>query len=172
MSTRKANFVTLDELMDEVGADITRFFFLMRSPDTHLEFDIARAKEAGEKNPVFYLQYAHARIHSILRKVGEAYDFNRQVDFSLLTHESEIQLIKAMIRFPEMIESAAISREPHRLINYLEDLANDFTSFYHDCRVLGEEEPLVQTRSSLIRAVVQVLANGLDILGISAPEEM
>ncbi len=172
MSTRKANFVTLDELMDEVGADVTRFFFLMRSPDTHLEFDIAHAKEAGEKNPVFYLQYAHARIHSILRKAGEAYDFNGQADFSLLTHESEIQLIKTMIRFPEMMESAAASREPHRLINYLDDLANDFTSFYHDCRVLGEEEALVQARASLIRAVVQVLGNGLGILGISAPEEM
>src|SRR5699024_7031596 len=109
MSTRKANFVTLDELMDEVGADVTRFFFLMRSPNTHLEFDIARAKEAGEKNPVFYLQYAHARIHSILRKVEEEYDFNSDAPLNLLTHESEVQLIKTMLRFPEMIKSAAES---------------------------------------------------------------
>jgi arginyl-tRNA synthetase len=172
MSTRKANFVTLDELMDEVGADVTRFFFLMRSPNTHLEFDIARAKEAGEKNPVFYLQYAHARIHSILRKVNEEHDFENEPELELLTHESEVQLIKTMIRFPEMIASAAESREPHRLINFLEDLASDFTSFYHDCRILGEEEKLVQARAALAKAVAQVLANGLGILGITAPEQM
>lgn len=172
MSTRKANFITLDELMDEVGADVTRFFFLMRSPNTHLEFDIAQAKEAGEKNPVFYLQYAHARIHSILRKVDEEYDFETEPKLNLLTHNSEIQLIKTMIRFPEMIQSAAESREPHRLINFLEDLASDFTSFYHDCRILGEEEKLVQSRAALAKAVAQVLANGLGILGISAPEQM
>ncbi|MBN2730943.1 MAG: arginine--tRNA ligase [Balneolaceae bacterium] len=172
MSTRKANFITLDELMDEVGADVTRFFFLMRSPNTHLEFDIAQAKEAGEKNPVFYLQYAHARIHSILRKVEEEYDFTDDPLLDLLTHESEIQLIKTMIRFPEMIQSAAESREPHRLINFLNDLASDFTGFYHDCRILGEEKQLVQARATLARAVAQVLANGLGILGINAPEQM
>jgi arginyl-tRNA synthetase len=172
MSTRKANFITLDELMDEVGADVTRFFFLMRSPNTHLEFDIVQAKEAGEKNPVFYLQYAHARIHSILRKVEDEYDFNDEAKLNLLTHESEIQLIKTMIRFPEMIASAAESREPHRLINFMEDLASHFTSFYHDCRILREEEALVQARATLAKAVAQVLANGLGILGINAPEQM
>lgn len=172
MSTRKANFVTLDELMDEVGSDVTRFFFLMRDPNTHLEFDIAEAKEAGEKNPVFYLQYAHARIKSILRKVEEEYKFEGDPNLELLTHPSEIQLIKTMIRFPEMIQSAAEAREPHRLINYLNDLASDFTTFYHDCRILGEAEELVQARSELAKAVAQVLANGLGILGISAPDQM
>ena len=172
MSTRKANFVTLDELMDEVGADVTRFFFLMRSPNTHLEFDIAEAKETGEKNPVFYLQYAHARIQSILRKVEGEYSLSGKPDLTVLKHPSEIQLIKTMIRFPEMIQSAAESREPHRLINYLNDLASDFTSFYHDCRILGEEEALVQARTSLATAVARVLANGLGILGITAPDQM
>lgn len=172
MSTRKANFVTLDELMDEVGADVTRFFFLMRSPNTHLEFDVATAKEAGEKNPVFYLQYAHARIHSILRKVEDEYSFNGKPDLTLLTHESETELIKSIIRFPEMIRSAADSREPHRLINYLDDLANAFTGFYHDCRILGQDKPMVQARTALAKAAAQVLANGLGILGISAPEKM
>jgi arginyl-tRNA synthetase len=172
MSTRKANFVTLDELMDEVGADVTRFFFLMRSPNTHLEFDIAKAKEAGEKNPVFYLQYAHARIKSILRKVNEEHSFSGIPELERLTHPSEVQLIKTMIRFPEIIQSAADSREPHRLINYLEELASDFTSFYHDCRILGEEEELVQARSALAAAVARVLANGLGILGITAPDRM
>lgn len=174
MSTRKANFVTLDDLMDEVGADVTRFFFEMRDPNTHLEFDVGQAKEAGEKNPVFYLQYAHARIHSILRKVDQEYGFDveDQPKLELLTHEAETALIKSLLRFPEMIQSAAESREPHRLINYLEDLASNFTSFYHDCRILGEEEELIQARSALAKATAQVLANGLGILGISAPEQM
>ena len=172
MSTRKANFVTLDELMDEVGADVTRFFFEMRDPNTHLEFDIAEAKEAGDKNPVFYLQYAHARIHSILRKVAKEYSFPGNVNLQLLTHESETKLMKSLIRFPEMIQSATESREPHRLINYLEDLASHFTTFYHDCRILGQEDDLVQARATLSKATAQVLANGLGILGISAPEQM
>lgn len=172
MSTRKANFVTLDELMDEVGADVTRFFFLMRSPNTHLEFDIAQAKEAGEKNPVFYLQYAHARISSILRKVEEEYNFSDEVDLSLLNHPTEITLIKTMLKFPETIANAARLREPHHVITFLNQLASDFTSFYHDCRILGEDENLAQARMELAKAVAQVLRNGLGILGISAPNQM
>jgi arginyl-tRNA synthetase len=172
MSTRKANFITLDELMDEVGSDVTRFFFLMRSPNTHLEFDIAQAKEAGDKNPVFYLQYAHARISSILRKASEEYSFSKTADLSLLKHESEESLIKTILRFPEMIAGAATAREPHRLINFLIDVGSAFTSFYHDCRIIGVEEDLAQARIELSKATAQVLRNGLTILGISAPEEM
>lgn len=172
MSTRKANFVTLDELMDEVGADVTRFFFLMRAPNTHLEFDIAQAKEAGEKNPVFYLQYAHARICSILRKVNEEYAFSEKADYSLLKQPTEVQLIKTMLKFPEIIAAAADAREPHRVINYLNELASNFTSFYHDCRILGEKESVAQARAELAEAVARVLKNGLSILGISAPERM
>lgn len=172
MSTRKANFVTLDELMDEVGEDVTRFFFLMRSPNTHLEFDIAEAKEAGEKNPVYYLQYAHARIQSILRKVDEITDFDDPADLSLLTHESEIALIKKLIGFPDAISLATVHREPHRLITYLNELASQFTTFYHDCRIIGEDTGLMQSRTELARATATVLANGLSILGISAPDQM
>jgi arginyl-tRNA synthetase len=172
MSTRKANFVTLDDLMDEVGADVTRFFFLMRSPNTHLEFDIAQAKEAGEKNPVFYLQYAHARIASILRKVEDEYDFSGDVDLSLLDHPTEIALIKTMLKFPDTIATSARSREPHHVITFLNELASDFTSFYHDCRILGEDENLAQARMELAKAVAQVLRNGLGILGITAPDQM
>lgn len=172
MSTRKANFVTLDELMDDVGEDVTRFFFLMRSPNTHLEFDVARAKEAGEKNPVFYLQYAHARIQSILRKVEEISDFASDSDLTLLSHPTEITLIKKMLAFPEAVSQAAHHREPHRVITYLNELASDFTSFYHDCRILGEEENLTQARTKLADAVAQVLRNGLSILGITAPDRM
>lgn len=172
MSTRKANFVTLDELMDEVGSDVTRFFFLMRSPNTHLEFDIAQAKEAGDKNPVFYLQYAHARISSVLRKAMEEYSFSNEANLSLLKHPSEESLIKTILRFPEMITSAANAREPHRLINFLNDVASAFTSFYHDCRIIGVEEGLAQARIELAKSTAQVLRNGLTILGISAPENM
>ncbi|MFY0697771.1 MAG: arginine--tRNA ligase [Balneola sp.] len=172
MSTRKANFVTLDELMDEVGSDVTRFFFLMRSPNTHLEFDIAQAKEAGDKNPVFYLQYAHARISSILRKAEEEYSFSKEADLSLLKHDSEEGLIKTILRFPEMVAGAANAREPHRLINFLNDVASAFTGFYHDCRIIGVDEDLAQARIELAKATAQVLRNGLTILGISAPENM
>ncbi len=172
MSTRKANFVTLDELMDEVGEDVTRFFFLMRSPNTHLEFDVARAKEAGEKNPVFYLQYAHARIQSILRKIDEITDFQDATDYTLLTHDSEITLIKKMLSFPDAVSIAAKHREPHRVITYLNELASDFTSFYHDCRIIGEDDELMQARSSLAAGVARILKNGLSILGITAPDRM
>lgn len=172
MSTRKANFVTLDELMDEVGEDVTRFFFLMRSPNTHLEFDVAQAKEAGEKNPVFYLQYAHARIQSILRKAADVADFSKNADLSLLNHDAEITLIKKLLGFPEAIELATKHREPHRVITYLDELASGFTTFYHDCRILGEDEQLMHARTELAKATAQVLANGLSILGITAPDRM
>jgi arginyl-tRNA synthetase len=172
MSTRKANFVTLDELMDEVGADVTRFFFLMRSPNTHLEFDIAQAKEASEKNPVFYLQYAHARICSILRKTKEEYVFTNTVDLYLLKEDAEISLIKTLFKFPTSIESAAEAREPHRLINYLNEVASKFTTFYHDCRIIGVDIDLAQARIELAHITAQVLKNGLTILGITAPNKM
>jgi arginyl-tRNA synthetase len=172
MSTRKANFVTLDELMDEVGADVTRFFFLMRSPNTHLEFDIAQAKEAGEKNPVFYLQYAHARICSILRKAEEEYSFEKTVQLNLLKEDAETALIKTLFKFPKAIQSAAEAREPHRLINYLNDVASAFTTFYHDCRIIGVDADLAQARIALAKTTAQTLKNGLTILGITAPERM
>ena len=176
MSTRKANFVTLDELMDEVGSDVTRFFFLMRSPNTHLEFDIGQAKEAGEKNPVFYLQYAHARIHSILRKAEEEYGAPPESptleQLKTLVHPSELTLMKTLFKLPKAIAGAADANEPHRLINYLNDVATDFTSFYHDCRIMGVEQECAQARVLLARQTARVLSNGLGILGIHAPEQM
>ena len=176
MSTRKANFVTLDELMDEVGSDVTRFFFLMRSPNTHLEFDIGQAKEAGEKNPVFYLQYAHARIHSILRKAEEEYGAPPESptleQLKPLVHPSELTLMKTLFKLPKAIAGAADANEPHRLINYLNDVATNFTSFYHDCRIMGVEQECAQARVLLARQTARVLSNGLGILGIHAPEQM
>ncbi|GIV59528.1 arginine--tRNA ligase [Rhodocaloribacter litoris] len=173
MSTRRATYVTLDELMDEVGEDVTRFFFLMRSPNTHLEFDLDLAREASEKNPVFYLQYAHARICSILRKAEEVgFTFGDTPDLSLLTHEAEVALMKVLFDLPEAIRRAAETKEPHRLANYLRDVAVAFTQFYGHCRIIGEERALATARMHLARATRLVLHNGLAVLGISAPERM
>jgi len=173
MSTRKATYVTLDELMDEVGDDVTRFFFLMRSPNTHLEFDLDLAKEASDKNPVFYLQYAHARICSILRKAEETgLERRGTADLFLLDHPAEQTLVKVMMDLPDTIDRAAENREPHRLSNYLREVAVAFTQFYGQCRIIGEDESLAKARLQLADAARQVLANGLSILGISTPERM
>lgn len=173
MSTRKANYVTLDELMDEVGEDVTRFFFLMRSPNTHLEFDLDLAKEASDKNPVFYLQYAHARICSILRKAEEVgFTFQEDADLTLLQHEAEIALVKELLVFPEVLQRAAESKEPQQVSNYLRDVAVAFTQFYGNCRIVGEEPSLATARRALAEATRIVLHNGLTVLGISAPDRM
>ncbi len=173
MSTRKATYVTLDELMDEVGEDVTRFFFLMRAPSTHLEFDLDLAKEASEKNPVFYLQYAHARVCSILRKADEVgFEQEAEPDFTRLTHPSEIDLLKTLVDLPDAVARAAALREPHRLSTYLRDVASAFSLFYRDCRILGEPQALAAARMGLARGARIVLRNGLTILGISAPEQM
>ena len=173
MSTRKANYVTLDELISEVGEDVTRFFFLMRSPNTHLEFDLDLAKEASDKNPVFYLQYAHARICSILRKAEEVgFTFVDAPDLALLQHESEVVLMKELLRLPDVLAHAADVKEPHRVANYLRDVAVAFSQFYRDCRIIGEERALATARMHLARATRIVLRNGLTVLGISAPEQM
>lgn len=172
MSTRKANYVTLDELMDEAGADVTRFFFLMRSPGTHLEFDIEAAKEASDKNPVFYLQYAHARIQSILRKASDEYKFEGSADLSLLKHESEIALIKELLDLPEILQLSCRTKEPQKVITYLNEVAAAFTRFYHDCRVMGVEDKLAQARIEVLKATAIVLKNGLAVLGITAPDRM
>lgn len=174
MSTRKANYVTLDELMDEVGADVVRFFFLMRSPNTHLDFDLDLAKEASDKNPVFYLQYAHARIASIERKAEETgLVAGGGADLGLLAHASEEALVKTLLQFPDEVRSAAEARAPHRLASvYLRDVATAFNAFYRDCRIVGEDEPLATARLHLARATRTTLANGLAVLGISAPDQM
>ncbi|APF17220.1 Arginyl-tRNA synthetase [Caldithrix abyssi DSM 13497] len=173
MSTRKANFVTLDELMDEVGVDVTRFFFLMRSMNSHLNFDLTLAKKQSDENPVFYIQYAHARICSIL-KLAESRGIELQAsrNFNLLKAPEELNLIKHLVQFPQTIETAALSFEPHRMVNYLFDLATLFHKFYTECRVISDDQALTQARLALIDAVRIVIANGLGVLGISAPEHM
>ncbi|NNE69715.1 MAG: arginine--tRNA ligase, partial [Rhodothermales bacterium] len=173
MSTRKATYVTLDDLMDEVGEDVTRFFFLMRSPNTHLEFDLDLAKEASEKNPVFYLQYAHARIASILRKAEEVgFSMSEDAPMELLTHDAEESLIKELMRYPAVLSRTAEAFEPHRLAVYLREVAVAFTQFYGNCRIIGESPDLASARMLLARATQSILASGLGVLGISAPDRM
>jgi arginyl-tRNA synthetase len=177
MSKRLANFVTLDELIDEVGSDAVRFFFLMRSTSSHLEFDLNLAKEQSEKNPVYYLQYAHARIASILRFAEEQGTFNASdsltgIDYSLLKGPTEIALTKLLLDFPETIEFCAMNFEPHRLTTYLQDVATAFHKFYHEHRIVIPELDIAKARLALCLATKTVLANGCKILGISTPERM
>ncbi len=173
MSTRKANFITLDELMDDVGVDVTRYFFLMRHMNAHLNFDLALARTQSDENPVFYIQYAHARICSILELATErGYTIEQVARLERLTAPEEQQLIKHLISFPQTVEASALNYEPHRVVTYLFELASLFHKFYTVCRVLSEDKELSVARLHLIKAVKIVIANGLDLLGISAPEHM
>ncbi|HEV8537898.1 MAG TPA: arginine--tRNA ligase [Bacteroidota bacterium] len=173
MSTRKANFITLDELMDEVGADVVRYFFLMRGINSHLNFDLKLAKEQSEENPVYYLQYAHARIASIIRN-AESQGVNPEEtgNYSLLKNPEEIALLKNLTTFPDIVESCSETHEPHRLAEYLHVVAGCYHKFYHGHRVLGDDRSLTAARIALCLATKTVLANGFTILGITAPEKM
>jgi arginyl-tRNA synthetase len=170
MSKRGGTFISLEELINEVGLDVARFFFLAKSIDTHIDFNLDLAKEQSEKNPVFYIQYAHARICSILRKTP-GFKFNIS-DLKLLTHQSELQLIKQLIRFPEIIEDTVRDYQIQRIPQYALDLATSFHQFYRDCQVISENKNLTQTRLSLISATKIILKNTLNLMGISAPEKM
>jgi arginyl-tRNA synthetase len=178
MSKRAANYVTLDELIDEVGSDAARFFFVMRSISSHLEFDLDLAKEQSEKNPVYYLQYAHARIAGILRfaesegVIGNDLSRLSSAELERLKEPSELALVKMLLTFPQVVENTCQSLEPHRLCTYLGEVATAFHKFYHDHRVVIPERALAQARLALCWATEIVLANGLKILGISAPERM
>ncbi|MBP8975472.1 MAG: arginine--tRNA ligase [Bacteroidetes bacterium] len=174
MSKRLANFVTLDELIDEVGPDAVRFFFLMRSISSHLEFDLDLAKEQSEKNPVYYVQYAHARIASIIRfaqREGMSLD-TKGIEYSLLTLPSEVALIKLLLNFPDVVESTALAFEPHRITTYLHDVAEAFHKFYQESRVVIQDKKLSSARLALCTATKIVIANGCSILGVTAPEQM
>lgn len=173
MSTRKANYITLDELIAEVGADVVRYFFLMRSMTSHLNFDLGLAKEQSDENPVYYIQYAHARICSIMRKAeeeGKASDETANLDLLLTQHE--LELIKILLQFPEIVEYCAGTFEIHRLAEYLQDVATVFHQFYHNCRVVSEDVELTKARLMLSRATRVVLRNGFSVIGITAPTKM
>jgi arginyl-tRNA synthetase len=180
MSTRKANFVTLDELMDEVGLDVTRYFFINRSMSSHLNFDLTLAKTQSDENPVYYVQYAHARISSILRKAKEeGIDAEAAPDLSLLREPAETDLARVLLSYPRVVAEAARNFEPHKVPTYLEEAATVYHHFQHagkqdeNLRVVSKKNvPAAQARLALCRATRTVLANGLGLLGISAPESM
>lgn len=173
MSKRTGKSYTLDDLLDEVGEDVVRFFLLMRGSNTHLEFDLSLAREQSDKNPVFYLQYAHARICSIFEKAKEQeIILDTNSDLSLLIHSAEIKLIKTAAFFPEAVELASQKCEPHVIADYLRELANAFHAFYHDCRIIGTDPNLASARLSIADMTRSILKNGLSILGVKAPEKM
>ncbi len=176
MSTRSGQFITLRELREEVGSDAARFFYVMRSHDQHLDFDLDLAKSHSNENPVYYVQYAHARICSVFRNL-EGMDMNwnaaiGEAALDLLTEEREMALLRAVSRYPEVIESAARLRSPHLMAHFLSDVATEFHGYYNAHQFLVEDENLRNARLNLVEATRVVLVNGLALLGISAPEEM
>jgi arginyl-tRNA synthetase len=175
MSKRTGEIVTLDELLDEVGVDASRYMFLQRSADSPLDFDIELAKRETPENPVFYVQYAHARICSILKYAGEGgADLSdpEPAEIQLLQTEAEMDLLRKLAELEEVVEFCAERRAPHRLTGYAEDLAALFHAFYRDCRVVSDDESLTRARLFAVRAVKQVLEIALGLLGVSAPEKM
>lgn len=172
MSTRKATFISLNNLISEVGVDVVRYFFVMRGINTHLNFDLDLAADQSDKNPVYYLQYAHARICNIIKRVGK-----QSKDFSvynpkLLSHELEIDLLMQLELFPGIVLSSLDLLEPQVIANYLQETATKFHKYYANCRIITEDEELTISRAALAGATKNVLSNGLKILGIKAPEKM
>ena len=173
MSKRTGNAITLREIMDEVGIDAARYFLTMRSPDSHFDFDLELAKEKSQDNPIYYAQYAHARICSILKQAKEqGVEVTADADFSTITNEKAIDLLKKVAEFEPTIESAAENRAPHRLTNYIQDLASAFHKFYNAEKVLTDDAEKTKAHIALVDAVRITLHNALALVGVSAPESM
>jgi arginyl-tRNA synthetase len=176
ISKRAGSYVTVRDLIDEVGRDAVRYFFVMRKGDSHLVFDVDLARSQSDENPVYYVQYAHARICSVLRQLEEkGLTFDREdglANVHRLTEPHEDALLDTLSRYPETVEMAAISREPHQLVHYLRTLANDFHTYYNAHQFLVEDGALRNARLNLILAARQVIVNGLSLLSVSAPERM
>jgi arginyl-tRNA synthetase len=173
MSTRKANFVTLDELIDEVGADVVRYFFIMRGMSTHLNFDLDIAKDQSDNNPVFYLQYAHARMCNIINRAERfGHSINLNADLGLLKEDEEQQLINHLLSFPELVEKCSTQLEPQLIVNYLHEFASKFHKYYAHFKVITEDKKLTEARLILIKAIQITMRNGLRIIGITAPKRM
>ncbi|ELH4355324.1 arginine--tRNA ligase [Staphylococcus pseudintermedius] len=173
MSKRTGNAITLREIMDEVGIDAARYFLTMRSADTHFDFDMALAKEQSQDNPVYYAQYAHARICSILRQAeAQGYQVEKGADYQTITNDKAIELLKKVAEFEPMIEGAAEARAPHRVTNYIQDLAAHFHKFYNAEKVLTEDQAKTKAHLALIDAVRITLRNALQLVGVTAPEQM
>ena len=172
VSKRSGDIITLREVIEEVGSDACRFFFLSHSADSQMDFDIELAKRQSADNPVYYVQYAHARIASILRLAGERDIDYSQGDVSLLSSEPELTLIRRLILLPEIVERVAVTLQPHHLPHYAQDLATVFHSFYKQCRVISQDEALTKARLKLVRATQIGLARVLHLMGMAAPEKM
>lgn len=173
MSKRSGNAISLRELMEEVGTDAARYFFLMRSMDSQLDFDLDLAKKKSSDNPVYYVQYAHARICSIFRQTAEMkIEMSSNPNFNLLTHSSEIDLINKLIDYEDEIEKSAQNYSPQKITSYVYELATLFHSFYRDCRIIGVERELASARLGLIKVTAHVIKHALNLLGVSAPESM
>jgi arginyl-tRNA synthetase len=176
MSTRSGEFITLRELRNEVGNDAARFFYVMRSNDQHLDFDLELAKSRSTENPVYYIQYAHARVASVMKQLhdrGLEYDARQAAaSFGLLTAAEEVALLRSLTRYPEVLQSAAMNRAPHLVVHYLRDLANDFHTYYNAHQFIVADDRLRNARLMLVLALQQVVRNGLRLLGVSAPESM
>ncbi|MBI2906476.1 MAG: arginine--tRNA ligase [Chloroflexi bacterium] len=172
VSKRTGDLITLREVVDEVGADACRFFFLARSADSQMDFDLELAKEQSAENPVYYVQYAHARIASILRLARERGIDYADGDVSLLNCEAELTLVRKMLMLPELVEIAAGNLEPHHLPHYAQDLATSFHAFYKQCRVVSKDKDLTMARLKLVEAAKIVLARTLHLMGMTAPESM
>ena len=176
MSTRSGEFVTLRQLREEVGNDAARFFYVMRSNDQHLDFDLELAKSRSNDNPVYYIQYAHARVASVFRQLDEktlSYDqASGMASFDHLMESHEKALMTSLSRYPEIIELAAANRAPQHLVHYLRDLANELHSYYNAHMFIVDDEALRNARLALIDATRTVIASGLGIIGVSAPDSM
>jgi arginyl-tRNA synthetase len=176
ISKRAGSYVTLRDLIDEVGRDATRYFLAARKADSQLTFDIDLAREQSSDNPVYYIQYAHARVCSIFRKLAESgLNWDAAIGLAALEHlqlDSEKELIVKLGRFPEVVKVAGAANEPHQIANYLKDLAADFHTYYNSEKTLVDDDGLRNGRLTLAEAVRQVIANGLYLLGVSAPDVM
>ena len=176
MSTRSGEFVTLRELRHEVGNDAARFFYVMRKCEQHMDFDLDLAKSQSSDNPIYYIQYAHARVASVFRQMqdkGLQWDaVSGEQNLFRLSEAHEDALMVNLSRYPELVETAAINHEPHLLAHYLRDLANDFHTYYNAHQFLVEDEDLRNARLNLVQATRQTIANGLKLLGVSAPDSM
>ena len=172
ISKRSGDMITLTEVIEEVGTDACRFFFLCRSADSQMDFDLELAKKESQDNPVYYVQYANARISSILKLAEEKGIDYADGDISLLTGEAELTLIRKMLLLPEIVEIIANTLEPHHLTYYAQDLATTFHSFYKQCRVVSDDEAITKARLKLVASAKTVLAKTLRLMGMTTPEKM
>ncbi len=178
MGKRTGEFVSLEEVLEEVGRDAARFFFLMRKSDSHLDFDLDLAKRQSSENPVFYVQYAHARVASIFEQARRNGMFDgapggdQSVQLERLKLSEELELIRQMIQFNDVLEESVRELEPHRIVFYLLELAGEFHRYYNRCRVISEDEGLSRARLLLVENVQKIIRRGLEILGVGAPLKM